>query len=134
MLITECTFGLPIYRWPDPAAVAEEINSWWSNNAAEGRTTVLYAYALGKAQRVLSLLDPSIGPIYTHGAVENMTENYRAEGVDLPPTIYATDKTDHDYTGGLVLAPTSAGRGCTASRRSALATCVATRGAPKPCA
>jgi len=111
VLITECTFGLPVYRWPDPADVADEINAWWAENAREQRTSILYAYALGKAQRVLSLLDPTIGPIYTHGAVEQMTEAYRSEGVDLPPTIYATGKDpSHDYTGGLVIAPTSAGR------------------------
>ena len=111
VLITECTFGLPVYQWPDPADVADEINAWWAKNAEAGRTSILFAYALGKAQRVLALLDASIGPIYTHGAVEQMTDCYREADVDLPPTIYATDKeASYDYTGGMVIAPTSAGR------------------------
>lgn len=111
VLITECTFGLPVYQWPDPADVAQEINSWWAENVEAGRTSILFAYALGKSQRVLSLLDPSIGPIYTHGAVEQMTDCYREAGVHLPPTIYATGKdASYDYTGGIVIAPTSAGR------------------------
>ncbi len=111
VLITECTFGLPVYRWPEPEDVAKEINDWWRQNASEGRTSIMFAYALGKAQRVLALLDDSIGPIYTHGAVQQMTQSYREAGVKLPATTYATGKdTSHDYTGGMVIAPTSAGR------------------------
>lgn len=111
VLITECTFGLPVYRWPEPAEVAAALNAWWAQNADAGRTSILFAYALGKAQRVLAMLDPSIGPIYTHGAVEQMTDCYREAGVDLPPTTYATGKDpSHDYRGGIVIAPTSAGR------------------------
>ena len=57
--VTECTFGLPVFDWPDEADVARDINAWWAVNAAEGRFSLLGAYALGKAQRVLSLLDPA---------------------------------------------------------------------------
>ncbi|MBT3212950.1 MAG: DNA ligase-associated DEXH box helicase, partial [Planctomycetaceae bacterium] len=85
VFVTESTFGLPVYRWPEPATVANEINTWWRANADSGRTSVLLSYALGKAQRVASLLDPSIGPIYGHGAVMKLVEAYRASGVRLPP-------------------------------------------------
>src|SRR4051812_5596007 len=87
--ITESTFGLPIYRWPTEADVFADVNAWWRANAAAGRASVLYAYALGKAQRLLAGLDPSIGPIYCHGAVEVLNDAYRAAGVALPPTQYA---------------------------------------------
>ncbi|MEM1028018.1 MAG: DNA ligase-associated DEXH box helicase, partial [Planctomycetota bacterium] len=53
-LITECTFGLPIYSWRPEAEIADELNAWWRENQAAGRTSVVFAYALGKAQRVLS--------------------------------------------------------------------------------
>jgi putative mRNA 3-end processing factor len=116
--ITESTFGLPIYRWPAPAMVADEINAWWRDNAARGVTSVLYGYALGKAQRLLAMLDPSIGPIRTHGAVETMTQCYRDSGVALPATEPATVDTVGDRRtrrdgpapaalGALVLAPPS---------------------------
>jgi putative mRNA 3-end processing factor len=85
VFVTESTFGLPIYRWPDPAAVAAEINDWWRANRDAGRTSVLLAYALGKAQRLAALLDPSIGPIVAHGAVMKMVRAYRDSGVRLPP-------------------------------------------------
>ncbi|MEO0468790.1 MAG: DNA ligase-associated DEXH box helicase, partial [Bacteroidota bacterium] len=54
-LITECTFGLPIYTWRPEEEIAEQINRWWRQNQEAGRTSVVFAYALGKAQRVLSL-------------------------------------------------------------------------------
>lgn len=109
-LITECTFGLPVYRWPDPAAVFAEINAWWRKNQERGRTSVLFGYSLGKAQRLLAGIDASIGPIFTHGAVEKMTDVYRREGVDLPDTTYVSDESaPPDWTEVLVVAPASAG-------------------------
>jgi putative mRNA 3-end processing factor len=84
--ITESTFGLPIYRWEEPATLMSEINAWWQSNASVGRASLLYAYALGKAQRILSGIDTSIGPVYAHGAVTRMNDAYRAAGVCLPDT------------------------------------------------
>lgn len=92
--ITESTFGLPIYRWPEEAEVWPQVARWWRENQAQGRTSVIFAYALGKAQRVLAGLDPSIGPIVVHGAVHRVTETYRAGGVALPPTVYLGDEAD----------------------------------------
>jgi len=85
VFVTESTFGLPVYRWQDPATTAAEINAWWRANRDAGRTSVLLAYALGKAQRLAALVDPSIGPIIGHGAVMKMVDAYRASGVRLPP-------------------------------------------------
>src|SRR5207253_9304616 len=68
--ITEATFGLPIYRWPAESLVFQEINEWWQTNQESGKASLLFGYPLGKAQRLLAGVDPSIGPIYTHGAVE----------------------------------------------------------------
>ncbi len=107
--ITECTFGLPIFTWQPQAVVAEQVNQWWAANAAEGRASILGAYALGKAQRLLSVLDPEIGPILTHGAVENTNEILRAQGLTLPDTIRVTPETNpKDHPGALVLATPSA--------------------------
>ncbi|MEO8227966.1 MAG: ligase-associated DNA damage response exonuclease [Gemmatimonadota bacterium] len=107
--ITESTFGLPVYRWPAQADVLAEVNAWWRANAATGRTSLLYGYALGKAQRLIAGLDPGIGPILTHGAVERMTAAYRAEGIALPPTLYARlAETRESRRGAIVIAPPSA--------------------------
>ncbi|MEQ9259214.1 MAG: ligase-associated DNA damage response exonuclease [Roseovarius sp.] len=115
--ITECTFGLPVFTWPSDAEVAAEINAWWAANAREGRFSLLGAYALGKAQRVMTLLDPDIGPILTHGAVENTNAVLRGQGLALPETIHVTpDLKAADHPGALVLAPPSA-LGATWARR-----------------
>lgn len=107
--ITEATFGLPIYRWPSQQVVFDEINEWWRNNQAVGKASVLFAYSLGKAQRVLAGVDASIGPIFVHGAVHNVNQTYQASGITLPPTTYASEAaTDTDWTQALIVAPTSA--------------------------
>ena len=107
--ITESTFGLPIYRWESPEVLFGQMNAWWQANRAAGRASVVFAYALGKAQRILASVDAGIGPIYTHGAVEALVECYRAAGVALPETrrVSAMPK-GHDFSGALVVAPPSA--------------------------
>ena len=106
--ITECTFGLPAFKWMPQDQVCEEINQWWAENRSEGLTSVLFGYSLGKAQRLLHSLDPSIGKIYTHAAVENLNEVIRPMA-SLPETIRITkDTTKKELAGNLVIAPPSA--------------------------
>ena len=109
VFISECTFGLPIYRWRDDRAIFDEVDTWWRGNIERQRTSVLFAYALGKAQRVLAGVDASIGPILVHGAVDRFMPVYRAAGIELPPTRHA-DATSARETRGraLVVAPPSA--------------------------
>jgi putative mRNA 3-end processing factor len=107
--ISECTFGLPVFRWKPQASVMAEVNAWWAANAAEGRVSILGAYALGKAQRLMAALDPAIGPILTHGAVETTTEVLRAQGYRLPQTTHVTAAvTSKTHPGAIVIAPPSA--------------------------
>ncbi len=106
--ITECTFGLPAFKWLPQDLVMNDINNWWQQNKEDGRTSILFGYSLGKAQRLLKFLDPSIGKIYTHGAIENMTEVIRPM-LELPETIRITrDTKKEEFKGNIVLAPPSA--------------------------
>ena len=107
--ITESTFGLPVYRWQEQSKVFEEINAWWRKNKAERKVSLLTAYALGKAQRLMRGLDESIGPIFTHGAIENTNQVMRRQGVRLPKAKKVSAKfKKEDYVGGMVIAPPSA--------------------------
>ncbi len=107
--ITESTFGLPVFRWKAQADVARELNDWWRGCAQAGKTAFLGAYSLGKAQRLLRMLDAEIGPILTHGAVEGTNAVMRAQGISLPHTRQLTKDVDPKETpGALVLAPPSA--------------------------
>ncbi len=106
-LITEATFALPIYRWPDPEAVARDIVAWWHSNRAAKRASVLFCYALGKAQRILAMLrEFTSDAVFVHGAVHGFTELYRAAGVDMLATKpVAETMRGKSFAGELVLAP-----------------------------
>jgi len=106
--ITESTFGLPVFRWKPQQEVFSEIDAWWRANAAAGRTSVLYAYSFGKAQRVLAGIDPSTGPIVVHGAMTALNDAYRQAGVALPPTRLVSETDPADLKQALVMAPPSA--------------------------
>ena len=109
VFITESTFGLPIYRWCPDDQIFADINGWWQRNADAGKASVLACYSFGKAQRILSGVDASIGSIIVHGAVEPLNRAYRAAGVELPPTRLVTEVTDKaDLRRALVICPPSA--------------------------
>ena len=109
VFITESTFGLPIYRWCPDDELFADINGWWGRNVVAGRASVLACYSFGKAQRILSGVDPSIGPIIVHGAVEPLNRAYRAAGVELPETSMVTGIKDKaDIKRALVICPPSA--------------------------
>ncbi len=110
--VTESTFGLPIYRWVDPAIVFDDIAAWWHGNATAGRTSILYAYAFGKAQRIETELAAvgalDIGPLVVHGAIASLNAAYRAAGVLVPPGQRVVDTDKSALRRALVLAPPSA--------------------------
>lgn len=110
--VTESTFGLPVYRWQDPDRVMDEIVSWWAANTQAGRPSVLMATIMGKAQRILAVLqgmDGLPGPVLAHGAMQQMNQAYRQAGVVLPAApnpVQVSGQTD--FSRALVLAPPSA--------------------------
>jgi putative mRNA 3-end processing factor len=110
--ITEATFALPIYRWPSTKDVIQEIYSWYQTNKSEGRASVLFCYALGKAQRLLAELQNFMDdPVFIHGALESLIQIYRESGIKILPTINATDQEkSFDFSDKLIIAPPSAHR------------------------
>ena len=110
VFITEATFALPIYRWEEPAAVVAQILAWWDANRAAGVASVLFCYAMGKAQRILAELDALVDrPVLVHGAVEGLVEIYRAAGVHMLPTQrVAETPRGRSFAGELILAPPAA--------------------------
>lgn len=113
--LSEATFALPVYRWPETAEVIAAIVEWWQACATRGEAAVLYCYALGKAQRLLaelarlpqaSLPEPLA---WLHGAMLEPTRCYREAGIALLPTSPVIEATRRgDFAGRLVLAPPSA--------------------------
>lgn len=110
--ITESTFGMPAYRWQKQSIIAKDINNWWARNASEGVCSLLAGYSLGKIQRLLSLLDPSIGPIYAHPTVYKMNEVLKGVGFNIPQVqLVEGGAKKEEYRKGLVLVPPSASDG-----------------------
>lgn len=85
--VTECTFGLPIYQWPDMQLVMREIHEWWQQNIALGRTSVINVYPLGKAQRLLCELDQTIGTVYVDDSIHATNQVVRNAGVLLKASL-----------------------------------------------
>jgi putative mRNA 3-end processing factor len=106
IFLTESTFGLPVFRWRPEREVFAEINAWWRDNQAAGKASVLFGYALGKAQRLLAGVDPTIGPIFTHGLVERYSRMYRESGIALPPpALVSLAPAGTDWSRALIVAP-----------------------------
>ena len=106
LLVMETTFALPIYHWPDPKNVFLDIHKFWKQNQIKGHHSVLYAYSLGKAQRLVNGLDSSQGPIAVHPAVDKMNQIYKNYNkLDyLPPTLSKELIKEWDKP-GIVIAP-----------------------------
>lgn len=108
VLVTETTFGLPMYRWPDPGEEAARMDAWWAENQAAGRNSLLLGYSLGKAQRLLAMLNPARGPILLHGAVLPFQKLYREAGVALPDADHVNAERIRETQGrALIVAPPS---------------------------
>jgi len=104
--ITESTFGHPHYHWEPQSATFAAIHDWWRANQSLGRASLLYAYSLGKAQRLLAGLNPEIGPIYAHSTIEEMNALYRSSGVPLPQTLSTRSATlVSDWPTAMILMP-----------------------------
>jgi putative mRNA 3-end processing factor len=85
VFISECTFGLPVFKWHAQHVVFGELHDWWRSNQAEGYSSIVCAYSLGKAQRILAHLDRSIGTVVLHASVARICEALRLslDGFDL---------------------------------------------------
>jgi len=107
VFITEATFGLPVFRHPDPPA--EIVRLLQSVRLFPDRAHLVGAYALGKAQRVIALLRQAgwDKPIHLHGALEAITRYY-AGRVDLGELRLVRDAGKADLVGTIALCPPSA--------------------------
>lgn len=107
--ISESTFGLPIYKWKPQQEVFDDINAWWRKNVEDGKVSVISGYSLGKAQRILRNVDNTLGKIFVHGAVDNVTAILRNQGITLPDTTRVTPEMKRvDFEGALIVCPPSA--------------------------
>ncbi len=106
--ITESTFGLPVYRWKPQDIVTAQMHDWVINNQKQDKTSVFTAYSLGKAQRIMKLLN-GLGRIYVHNSVVNMNAAIEKSGIILPEvSLYQQDMEKKQLTGQIVIIPPAA--------------------------
>ncbi len=111
LLVTEATFGLPVFHHPDPDSEIARLRA--SLARFPDRTHLVGAYALGKAQRLIRLLRDGghDAPIYLHGALRKLCDYYVCQGIDLGELRDATldqGRGKGDFAGAIVLGPPSA--------------------------
>jgi putative mRNA 3-end processing factor len=103
--VSESTFGLPIYHWEPQKIIFEQMQSWIADNHSKQKTSILVAYSLGKAQRLIKNLMGNY-PIYVHNSIANLNEAFENAGVDLPKTIRITPEIKKDeLQKGIVIVP-----------------------------
>lgn len=108
VFITESTFGLPIYHWRPQAALFGDMENWVKENEAAGKNSILLAYSLGKAQRLLYNLQHTGKRFLVHGAIYNAHETLLKAGWNLPPVELITPETPKEhFKNGIVIAPPS---------------------------
>ena len=103
--ITESTFGLPIYNWKSEKELQNDLHKWVKTNQANNRTSVFLGYSLGKAQRLMSLLE-GCDEIYVHRAIKNLNEAIEGSGIDLPETkLWSADLDKKTLQNKIIIAP-----------------------------
>jgi putative mRNA 3-end processing factor len=108
--VTEATFGLPVFAFPDAAAEVAKLLA--SVALFPDRTHVVAAYSLGKAQRLMSLIH-SAGydrPVWYHGAIAPLADYYRSAGAALGDIRRVDPGAAATLAGDMVIAPPGAAK------------------------
>jgi len=109
--VSESTFGLPIYKWQPQEIIFKQIRDWVADNHDKQKTSVLIAYSLGKAQRLIKNLAGD-SKIYVHNAIANLNDGFISAGVDLPATIRITPELKkEELQQGIVIVPPALAEG-----------------------
>ena len=83
-LITECTFGLPVFHFLDREEATRRILSFAHECLAEGETPAFFGYALGRGQEIAHVLASNNVPIAVHGAIARYFPWYEQAGYEFP--------------------------------------------------
>jgi len=103
--ITESTFGLPIYNWRTEAELQNQLQQWVVNNQKQNKTSVFFGYSLGKAQRIMSLIE-GIDEVFVHSAINNLNQAISKSGIVLPKSkLITSDFNKKDIQNKIVILP-----------------------------
>lgn len=103
--ITESTFGLPIYKWKSELDLQAELQNWVLQNQQNNRTSVFIGYSLGKAQRIMKLIE-GVDDVFVHSAINNLNNAISDSGIIIPETtLIKPDFDKKDIQNKIVILP-----------------------------
>ncbi len=105
-LISESTFGLPIFNWKEPQETARDISKWVTSSP--DKASILFCYSLGKAQRLLNEISKSNfkNNLYTHSSIYKMNKCYARLGINIVSTKQFDKRQNiNELKGNLILLP-----------------------------
>lgn len=102
--ITESTFGLPIFRWKPQEETGNEILQWWQRNQEYGHASILFAYSLGKAQRLIHMLHDK-GIVAVHPTIFDTNAALRKDGVAVPEVRSMATLKPEEWKKALLISP-----------------------------
>ena len=102
--ITESTFGLPIYNWSSNDTYRKILQDWIAENSANGKTSILIGYSLGKAQRIMKLAE-GVTEIFVHSAIANTNKAIAKAGIHLPDYNLINWENKKELQGKTVIVP-----------------------------
>lgn len=108
LLITECTFGLPVFKWQSQTMVFNEMLHWWEENTVNKHNSLIYAYSLGKAQRILNQLSKTNQPILVHPSIAQINTAIEHLIQFKGVTVLSAEVDPKKYPGALLVVPPSA--------------------------
>src|SRR3954469_20740292 len=108
IFVTEATFGLPVFRHPDTGSEIDRLLHRLHSDPS--RCVLVGAYALGKAQRIVTELRGRghEQAIYFHGAIERLNQLYQSFGIELGELRHTASATKQEMAGHIVIAPPGA--------------------------
>jgi putative mRNA 3-end processing factor len=103
--VSESTFGLPIYKWETNAHLQSQMQQWILQNQAAGKTSIFVGYSLGKAQRIMQMVQ-GMAPLYVHNSIARLNEAITQSGILLPHAEVLHEVNDKkDIQGTIVVVP-----------------------------
>lgn len=83
VLVMECTFGHPRYRFPSIAEVETQLKAFVARSFELDVIPVVCGYVLGKGQEALCLLTRAGFQVAVHESIYRVAKLYEKQGVDL---------------------------------------------------
>lgn len=110
--ITESTFGLPIYQWKQQEELFQQIGDWIQQNQQQRKASILSAYSLGKAQRLLQAITPVTDRIFVHPSIWHIHQTFVSLGIVLPTVeVLPANPGKDQLQGAVVIVPPGATEG-----------------------